>query len=194
MFLAILKQLNWVDVVVVIILIRIGYVALKNGLVLELFKFLGTILATYLSLHYYIIFSEYLGSRMGLKNIPWEFLVLLSFIILAILGYLILVVLRKIFSRLIKLEAVPKLNKWGGFILGIARAFLSISLIMFILIISGRSYLKESVKASYSGSYLFSIATSTYTSLWNGIMSKFMPVEKFNKTIPEIQKALDLKK
>ena len=181
MLLDVLKQLNWIDFLVVILILRIGYIARKNGFSLELFKLLGTVLATYLSLHYYLIFSDYIGKRIGVNNIPLEYLTSLIFIVLAILGYLVFVFLRNVFYRFIEMEAVPSLNQWGGLFLGLARGALLVSLMTFILVTSPFKYLKDSVSASYSGKYLLKIAPNVYSGLWNNIASKFITQEKFNK-------------
>jgi len=186
----VLKQFNWVDILFVILLIRICYVAIKNGFPVELFKFLGTVSAVYLSLHYYIIFPDYIVGRIGAKNIPLEYLTFFSFVGLAILGYLIFILLSKVFSRFIQLEAVPNLNKWGSFILGIIRSFLLVSLIIFIFVIAPTAYFINSVNNSYSGKRLFKIAPTTYTWLWDSIMSKFRTQEKFNDAILKVQTSL----
>lgn len=187
--LEIIRQFNWIDIFIVILLFRVGYAAVKSGLPAELFKLLGTLLATYLSLHYYTVLADwFLASRAELqKKAPLEFLDFISFLVLAIGGYLIFVLLRSIFYRFIKMEAVPNLNKWGGLILGIARGILLAGLIMFMLVISSASYLKKSVANSYFGRQVFAVAPSTYSALWSGLASKFMTTEKFNKTVTEIQ-------
>ena len=188
MVLGILKQLNWFDVVVLILLFRIGYIALRSGLPIELFKLLGTVLAIYLSLHYYTAGSDFIRSRFAAdKKMPLEFLDFLVFLGLAISGYLILVLLRSVFYRFLKLEAVDRLNKWGGFLLGIARGMLVSGLIIFMLVISSISYLRMSVRSSYLGIRFFKVAPNTYSWLWNNLASKFMAQEKFNKTILEVQ-------
>lgn len=187
MFLDIAKQFNWVDILVVILLLRIGYVALRNGLVIEFFKILGTVTAIYLSLHYYTALSDWVRMRLGSEKVPLEFLDFLFFVVLAIGGYSIFVVLRSVFSRFIKMEAVPKLDKWGGFILGMGRGVLLVGLVIFMLGISGVDYLKSSIKGSYSGRRLVKIAPDAYSWLWNALASKFASNEKFNKTILKVQ-------
>lgn len=185
----IFKQFNWVDILAIILLFRIGYIAIKNGLSVELFKLLGTILAIYLSLHYYTLFSGWLV-RADAKPATVAFLNLTSFLVLAILGYLVFLLLRVIFYRFIKMEAVPRLNKWGGFVLGILRGFLLTGLIVFMLVASNIDYLKSCVKDSYLGRYLFKVAPKTYACLWNGFASKFMTKEKFNKTVLKLKEDL----
>lgn len=187
MFLSALKQFNWVDIFVVIIILRIGYVALRNGFSLELFKLLGTVLAIYLSLHYYLVFSDNIAGRLSIdNNIAREYLTFLFFIFLAVAGYAIFVILRKVFYRFIQLEAVANLNKWGGLFLGLCRAVLALSLLVCLLVTSPIAYLKNSVASSYSGKYLSKAAPAVYSALWNGIACKFMLNEKFNQAVLEI--------
>ena len=183
----ILKQFNWVDIFFVILLMRICYVAIKNGFPVEFFKLLGTLSAIYLSLHYFITFPDYILGRIGAKNIPLEYLTFISFLVLAIIGYLIFMLLSKAFSRFIHMEVVSNLNKWGSLILGMIRSFLLVSLIIFIFVIVPKDYFRNSVNKSYSGKRLLTIAPTTYTWLWNSIMSKFRTQEKFNDTVLKVQ-------
>ena len=185
MILSTLKQFNWVDVFVVVILIRVCWAGIKGGFLAEFFKTLGTISAIYLSLHYYIGLSDSIRERIPLKNVPLDFLDFVFFIVLAITGYLLFVILRQAILKFINIQPIPKLNKWGGFSLGIIRAFLLTSLLIFMLLISTISYLKKSVVNSFSGEYFSKIAPGVYSSLWNGVASKFMAKEKFNQTVLE---------
>ena len=194
MALSIIKHFNWIDILTVIILFRISYIAIKNGLSQEIFKLSGALLACYLTLHYYSSLSDFTAGRMGLKSINVVFLNFIFFVTLSILGYLILVILRKIFWRFIKFEPVVELNKWGGFILGICRAILAVSLLMYIFVTSPTGYFRHSVQNSYSGEKMFKIAPATYSWLWNRIVSKFMAIEKFNLSVSEVQKDLETKK
>jgi len=184
------NQINWIDLFVIIILIKICYVAIKTGFPVELFKILGLILATYLSLHYYFRLSSFVSILLGSKNIPSVFLSLLSFIFLAGAGFLFFSFLRRIFFKLVKMEAVSSLNKWGGLVLGITRGFLFAGLVIFIFVISGIGYLKKSVAASYSGKAIFKIAPATYGWAFNGIVSKLITGEKLNESILNVEKDL----
>jgi uncharacterized membrane protein required for colicin V production len=182
-----LRQFNWVDIFAVVILLRVCYIAIKGGFLNELFKTLGTVSAIYLSLHYYTGLSDFIREHLPFKNIPLDFLDFIFFIVLAITGYLLFVILRLAILKFINMEPIPKLDKWGGLVLGITRAFLLTSLIIFTLLISTIAYFKKSVVNSYSGEYLSKIAPSVYTGLWDGVASKFMTKEKFNQTVTEVQ-------
>lgn len=190
MLLDIIKQFNWVDIFVILILFRVCYIAMNRGFNVELFKLPGTILAIYLSFHYYSLLTDAIVNFIGDDKVPLEFLDFICFIALAILGYLFFIILREAFLRFIKLEAIPTLNKWGGLFLGIGRAFLLTSLIIFALVISSVDYFKTSVTESYSGSRFYKIAPATYQYIWGNIMSKFTPAEKFNETILEVEEGL----
>ncbi|MDD5165908.1 MAG: CvpA family protein [Candidatus Omnitrophica bacterium] len=187
MTLGVLKQLNWVDILFIIVLIRICYAAVKSGFLAEFFKILGTVFATFLSLHYCTALTDYVKDFAPLKPVSVEFLDLISYLILAIVGYLVFVVLRIAILRFVKMEAVPKLDKWGAFILGFLRGFLLNSLIVFALITSTIPYLKHSAFNSYSGETVFKIAPSVYSGIWNSFASKFMTNDKFNESILEAQ-------
>lgn len=189
MLLGIVKQFNWLDVFIIITIMRICYVALKSGVPAELFKLLGTIAGVYVGLQYYTQVSDALSRFFpGAKEqAPLEFLDFACFGLLVILSYLIFVLLRKVFYQFVKMEVVSRLNKLGGLVLGIARAYLLTGLIVFALVISTVSYLKESVTGSYLGPRLFRAAPSTYSWLWGNLTSKFTPSEKFNKTVTEIE-------
>jgi uncharacterized membrane protein required for colicin V production len=182
-----LKQINWVDILALIVLFRVCYVASKKGLPVELFKLLGTLAAVYISLHYFTVVSDLIRGRVNTEKAPLAFLDFLSFIVLAAVSYLIFVLLRHTFFQFIKMEAVSTLNKWGGLILGIGRGFLLVGLIIFGLVISTVTYLKDSVDKSYSGKRLFEIAPQTYIVLWDNLGAKFMAKEKFNNTVLEVQ-------
>jgi len=194
MILDIIKKFNWVDLLVIFLVIRIVYIATKNGFPVELFKLLGTIAAIFVSLHYYAMLADLIASRF-LANLvphrfPLEFLDFLCFLILAVITYLVFLFLRSMFFQLVRIEAVSRLNKWGGFILGTVRAVFLSSLIVFGLAASSVTYFKNSVSSSYYGVRLFGVCTKTYTSIWEGFLSKFTNKEHFNKTIQEVEGSL----
>jgi len=184
MLLNILKQINWVDIGVLVLVVRICLTAAKNGFPIELFKFIGTLSAIYFSSHYYITISDRIDSWLALgKRLPLGFLDFIVFVLVALGGYGIFVLLRSIFGKLLKMEAISALNRWGSLILGIFRALLLSSLIIFVMFISSVDYFKSSAKESYSGRRLFMLCPATYSWLWNTITSKFAKSEKFNDVI-----------
>lgn len=184
------SKLKWFDFFIIILLLRICYIAVKCGIIIEIFKTLGTILAIFLSLHFYTAISESLNARFSISVIPLEFLDFLVFVLLAICGYFAFLILRMTFSRLVKIEAVSLFNKWGGLVLGILRGILLVGLVTYLLVISSVIYLKTSVKNSYLGKTTLTIAPSVYRGLWSVIVSKFSAKENYNQYVDETENSL----
>jgi uncharacterized membrane protein required for colicin V production len=114
---------------------------------------------------------------------PPEYWSLAAFVFLAVAGYCSFVLLQKLFSRYITLQATPRLNKYGGLFFGAVRGILVAGLIIFLFSISSVAYLRNTVSHSYSGQHLFKVAPATYNWLWNNIMSKFMTSEHPNGAV-----------
>ena len=188
-----IKKFNWVDIFIIILFLRICYIAFQSGFLSEFFKLLGTISAIYLSLHYYTGLSDtLLKNSIFLKDkMPLKFMDFLCFVILVLVGYLIFVLLRVGLLKIMKMEAVPLLHKWGGLCLGVVRAMLLTGLIVFMLAISTVGYFKRSVKDSFMGKDFFEMPVTTYSFLWDTLASKFMMAEKFNKNISEARSGLN---
>jgi uncharacterized membrane protein required for colicin V production len=186
MVLAIFSQFNFLDIIILIVLFRICYIAAQTGLSIEIFKFLGVIFSTFISLHYYTSITDLIRRSFIPKEMPLEFLDFIVFILLIIIVYLIFVGIRGLLSRFVQLDAVPKINKFTGLLLGLGRAYLITGLMVFTLAISSVSYLQDSVKSSYLGSRAFMVAPRTYDFLWSNIFSKFNPKEEFNPVVSEV--------
>lgn len=191
MLVDIIKQLNWIDIIVVFLLFRIIYIAAAKGVITELFKLMGVVFALFISLQYFTALSDAARSKAGFKNMPLQFVDFLFFLVLVPVSYLLFVIIREAFQRLVKTEIAPIFNKWTAFCLGILRGLLIASLIAFGLVISSIAYLKDSVRSSYLGRRMFYISTSTYTKIYEGVISKFSTQEKINKTISEIRNDFD---
>ena len=178
---------NWVDIFVLIIVFRIGYIAMRTGIMIEIFKFGGVISSIYISSHYYTILSDFIKQRLPGEFMPLEILDFLSFIILLTLGYLIFVLLRSICRNFIKLDSPSIINRWTGLALGILRGYLISGIVIFTMVISSVAYFKNSSAHSYFAKQLFEVQPGVYAWLWNNIGSKLIKSEKFNPTVGEVK-------
>ena len=185
MLVDVFKQFNYLDIVILIILFRICYIALKMGLAIEFFKLSGVLCAIYIASHYYITLTDIIRNHYFPKVMPLKFMDFITFLILAALTNLGFVFLRSIFYRFMKMEAAPKINKFGALFFGLARGYFSIGLLIYVLMISSVSYLNNSVKHSYLGSRASLISAQTYRWLWDSIFSKFSPQERPNLVVNE---------
>jgi len=182
-------QLNWVDILVLIIFFRLIFISLKQGLGAEFFKLLGTLFALYLSLHYYFYFATFLNGYAANINPEISVLELIAFVILFAFGYLFFWAMRVSTFRFISAEVNSEFSKWGGFVCAVLRSFFLSSLILFALVIPGKAYFKDSVRYSFSGYYFLKVAPATYTFIWESIASKFNSGEKYNSAVKDVYSA-----
>jgi len=156
MDLSFLPETNWVDIIVVILLIRGGYIGLSRGFSVELFKTLGAIAACVLSLLYYQGLAEWLASHSFLSLQTAR---VISFLILVFLLVLTFNVVRILIFKILHIELFYGLEKWGGLGLGLARSIVYTSLFLFVLTLFPLAYFKQSVEEnSFSGPYLKKVA------------------------------------
>lgn len=153
---AFLPETNWVDLIVVIFLIRGGYIGLNQGFSVELFKTLGALAATVLSLLYYGKIGEWLASHSFLSLQAANST---SFLALVFSLLIVFKIVRILLFKILHLELFGGLEKWGGFALGLARSVVFVSLFLFVLTLLPVKYFKESVEEkSFSGAYLKEVA------------------------------------
>ena len=191
MGLRVLQQMNYLDIVIVILGIRICYIAAKTGIAVEFFKLLGVLSSIYIASHYYTAFSDSFQQRFLHQSVPLEFIDFIVFILLVIAVYLGFVLLRSTFYRFMKMEAAPELNKFGGLILGLLRVYFTIGLLVYALMISSVHYLSSSVAHSYIGSRFSYVSAQTYNWIWGSVFSKFFPQEKLNSVVGEARDNLE---
>lgn len=196
MVMRVLENFNWVDYFILIIFLRIIYIAAKKGFTVEFFKFLGVICALYIGMHYHILVADFIQTSFPFiaKKFPVKFLDFLIFLLLVVLSNLFFVLVKIAFSYLIKIEAVSLLQKWGGLFLGIFRSVLFAAIFLYGLSISSVSYFEGSVRRSYLSYRLVSVGIATYRGMWDNIFSKFAPNEQFNKVVLEVEENIKIKK
>lgn len=186
-----IKQFNWLDICILVLFVRICFVSARDGMPAEFFKFCGTIAAIFLALHSYKYLSVVLqGDIPYLKEAGPNVADVLSLLCLSITGYLSFLLLRIVFCRCIKMEAIPNLNRWGGLIIGVIRAVMLSGLIIFMMVVSDIPYLRASVKYSYFGAYLFKTAPKTYSLIWNNLASKFTKAQNFNAAVFKVKEGM----
>src|SRR3990167_12283 len=173
----IVSTINFIDIVMGLILLRCIYAGSTAGLVIEFFKLLGMLFATFITLHYFTPFGEFLNRMVF---IPLNFTDVISFVTLWILVVLVFKVIRDGWMLLIKTEAQEAFNKIGGALTGIFRGGLVCGVATLMLFFAGNNYLIKSVNLSFSGVYLTHFSTAVYESTFDNFVAKFFPKEKKN--------------
>jgi uncharacterized membrane protein required for colicin V production len=99
----VINRLNWIDLVFVILLIRTGYVAVRNGFLVEIFKISGTILAIYLGCHYYAFLAAFFHSRLGSEGSSAAVPETLSFVVCgSVMVFEVFCLLKRAFRRVLQ--------------------------------------------------------------------------------------------
>jgi len=157
----ILSKLNWVDIVVLILMVRMSYVALMDGLSHEIFPFFGSLTVFVLSLHYYTRLGDAISRNLG--NMPSELSNCLSFIILVMALGLVVKFIKIILDKIVKVKWHPVIEKFGGLFVGMAKAYIITAMVLTILALIPLSYLQWSVKErSLTGKYVLMAGPETY--------------------------------
>ena len=147
------------------------------AVLVEFFKLIGMLVATFITLHYFTSFGEFLG---GFLPLPLHFMEFISFLALWMVVVLVFKVIRDGWLLLIKTEAQETLNKVGGALTGIFRGLLVCGMVIMAFFLSGNHYLTKTSNASFSGFYLTNFSTGVYESCFDNLVSKFFPKEKKN--------------
>jgi len=163
----ILSRANWVDLFVVIIMLRTIYISFQDGLSREIFPLFGSILSLVLSLHFYSKLGSMLHSSLTI--IPASICNVGSFLaIILILGFALKFI--KVFvDTIIKVTWHPLIEKIGGILVGILKGAVAASMILIFLALIPLSYLQWSIKdKSLYGMFFLRIGPAIYQTVSGG--------------------------
>ncbi len=174
--------INWVDFLIIGIIIRMLYIGLRTGIGIEFFKLIGVWLATILTFQLY---STPLADALHEKLPALPLDAADAFVFVSLLTIIILIVrmIRESFFLLVKIDAQNTLNKWGGLLLGCVRGMWIASLALIIMTISTIQYLETSAKSSLFGHRFINIAPRIYEVSHKIIISKLFPDKSINDQI-----------
>lgn len=165
----IISKVNWVDLVVVIVMLRISYVSFSDGLSRGIFPLVGAVGTLFLSLRYYRQIADFL-SRNGI-SLPIDLLNFISFLALVVVLGILFKVARTVIDKIITIQWHPLIERFGGLICGVGRALIFASIILMVLSLMPLSYMQKSIRdRSLSGMYVLRAGPTIYVTL-----AKFLP-------------------
>src|SRR3989338_3088823 len=115
----ILSKLNWVDILVIILMIRIIYVGFQEGLSHEVFPVISAFLTTIVGLRYYAKIGAFISENI--VSVPLEVSNFSVFLTLTAAVALVLKALKVFLNKIISVRWHPFLEHVGGIIFGVAR-------------------------------------------------------------------------
>jgi len=180
-FTHILSNINWVDVAMLVLFIRIIFIGVKTGFVTELFKLSGVFCAVFVALHYYTSFAVFVAQK---TNWPIDYLELSFFVLLVCSMVLVIKLLRDGFLMLFKFETTHAgFNQWGAGVLAMVRVLFLSSLIVYGILLSHVEYLQRQTLSSVAHRLVLKAAPNTYIFLYHNFIGKVFTKEKFNEDV-----------
>ena len=164
---------NLIDVTLGCILILSLIVSRGLSFIKELIKFIGVLLATIITLHYYIPFGEYLKFK---QLIPEPLNYLMAFIISIAFIVLVFALLSEGWILIIKFELPSSIEKVASWIFSFLRTYFVFGLIYVALLVTGGTVEREA-RNSYSQVILGSASVWVYQGFFSGVVKFFSPDE-----------------
>lgn len=151
---------NWVDLIIVTIVLRTSYVCLSRGIFSEFLDVFGLISITALTVNFAEAISRGMQSQVALHPIVFTYVVFWVFFLSLI------VIARVIFRRLTaiigKWEPIHWMIRWVGLLIGAGRGLWWAGFVLIALTSSGFVYLRESVETrSLLGSRMIDVSRQT---------------------------------
>lgn len=158
----ILSRINWLDIVVLSLMLRISYVAARDGLSHEIFPFFGSLALLVFSLHYYKIFGSFLSHDLG--NIPAEISNFASFLMIVVVFGFVIKFIKIVLNKMVQVQWHPAIEQIGGLIAGIAKAYIITAIVLIVFALVPFSYFQWSIRdKSLTGQYVLRAGPEIYS-------------------------------
>ncbi|MBF0331882.1 MAG: CvpA family protein [Candidatus Omnitrophica bacterium] len=177
----ILKKINWVDILMLVLLVRIVYISAKTGFVTEFMKMLGALLACFFAFHYYVRIAAFMGDAT--KDMSEPVLQVCAFGVIWLVTFWIFHLVRNALVTVFTVQTMSLVDRWGAAVVSLARFFLTGSMIMFMFLMTDHSYVEKMMVSSYSQKYILGVAPKIYYTVTNGFVVKFFPGQKVNPAV-----------
>lgn len=173
----ILSKINWVDILIAIVMLRVSFLAFQKGLSHEIFPLFGSILMVGVTLRYYLTLAGLVGTYV--LKLPPDILNLLSFAAILTATGVICKIVGSLLDKIITVTWHPFIEKFGGLLIGVIKASIMASIVVIILTLIPLSYLQRSVRdKSLMGMRVLRIGTNIYAQV-----SRFLPAIKVEKAV-----------
>jgi hypothetical protein len=185
-----IKSINWVDVGLALLFVRMIFAAVQNGFLSELFKLLGVVVAVFVSLHYYSYIAAWLAQK---TSFTWDYWDLTVFALLWLGVTLFFRLLSGGILFLFKAEANhPDFNKYAAGIVAVGRGILVCSMCIFLILLTRQAPLVRMTVHAYSYKIAGRAAVGTYSFLYTRLVQKLVQGEHYNtaaaRVLPSLSK------
>lgn len=140
--------MNWIDGILIAILLAMVIVGSKKGLIRELMAFIVISAAVIVSINYIDTFAVWVNGQLDVSPLVSAFL---SFIVLLALAYAAFKMLGMLFYRMADLKKMGKRDQMGGALVGFLRGWVAASFLTFLTFLMP---MPDSYYISFSESFL----------------------------------------
>ena len=126
--------MNWVDAVLLVLLLASVIVGSKKGLIRELMAFVIFFSAIIISVNYIDYLAVWVFNNLGGSPLISAFL---SFVILLAASYAVFKILGIVFYKVANIKQIGKKDQMGGGLVGFLRGWVAIGFITFIAYLAG---------------------------------------------------------
>jgi len=157
------NRINWVDVLAVILLFRMGYIGLQLGLGSELVKLTGLVGGFFVSFRYYQGVGDLMAQRTFLRP---EWAAALAMVLLLALTYFAVTRVLRLMEPLVQVSFEKRLSQAGGLVVGLGRGILVTSVVLVLCQQLPSPYMQESItQHSLTGGAVSRAAPALYHTL-----------------------------
>jgi uncharacterized membrane protein required for colicin V production len=175
---AFVTNLNTADLLMAIVIVTIVCTGWRCGVIAEFVKLFGILCTTFIALHYYGFFANYLRVQFFGKNASTEFF---AFSILAILFSVIFMLISRGWVLILKFKPHAVVNRYGGLFLASLRSYFTCGLIFFGLLLIGHSFATPQAQRSVSGAVFRHVAANFYRASYWTLVANFFPDEAIHE-------------
>ena len=158
-----IHHFNWIDIVGLLLLIRLGYMGIRQGLGEELVKLTAVLVGLFVGFRWYQYVGDWVAGHTTLSH-EWAGAAML--VALVFLPYLVTGFLLRLLQKLVTLQFAQPVNQAGGAVASVARAGLVMSIALVTLQQLPSDYLRASIEErSFSGRYVARLAPAVYDAI-----------------------------
>ena len=173
--------MNWVDGILLVLLLASVIIGSKKGLIRELMAFVVFFTAIIVSVNYIDNFSVWVYERLGGSPLISAFL---SFVILLAISYAFFKILGLLFYKIANIKQIGKKDQMGGALVGFLRGWVAIGFLTFIVFLLP---MPDGFYTAFDSSFFGSAVAKTIPLMFEGT-SKVHPnnpnfMHKIEKTL-----------
>jgi len=157
--------MNWVDIILLVLLVAAVIIGSKKGLVRELMALSVLVATVIISINYIDIIATKLYEQLGGSPLV---IAILSFIILLAFTYALFKLLGILFYKIANLQHLGKKDQFGGALVGAIRGWLVISFMIFLIFMIP---MPDKFYADFESSFLGPTFAKTLPFLYEGTSS-----------------------